>query len=110
MNIGPQQFGRPSMGAWVTCGVGSASQDLPGLVVLNSAGRLSGGAGNHGNAFLPSVFQSVIFRKSSDPALYLSNPAGLSASLQRSTLGAVKALNEERLTNVHGEVMENLLA
>jgi len=97
MNTGSQQFGRPSMGAWVTYGLGSVSQDLPGFVVLNSAGGLSGGAGNYGSGFLPSVFQGVLFRKGADPVLYLSNPAGMSASLQRRTLDAVKALNEERL-------------
>ena len=97
MNTGSQQFGRPSMGAWVTYGLGSVSQDLPGFVVLNSAGGLSGGAGNYGCGFLPTVFQGVPFRKGADPVLYLSNPAGMSPSLQRRTLDAVKALNEERL-------------
>ena len=97
MNTGSQQFGRPSMGAWVTYGLGSVSQDLPGFVVLNSAGGLSGGAGNYGSGFLPTVFQGVLFRKGADPVLYLSNPAGMSASLQRKTLDAVKELNEQRL-------------
>jgi len=97
MNTGSQQFGRPSLGAWVTYGLGSVSQDLPGFVVLNSAGGLSGGAGNYGSGFLPSVFQGVLFRKGADPVLYLSNPAGMSSSLQRKTLDAVKELNEERL-------------
>ena len=97
MNTGSQQFGRPSMGAWVTYGLGSVSQDLPGFVVLNSAGGLSGGAGNYGSGFLPTVFQGVLFRKGADPVLYLSNPAGMSPSLQRKTLDAVKELNEQRL-------------
>ena len=57
MNTGSQQFGRPSMGSWVTYGLGSESKDLPGFVVLNSAGGLSGGAGNYGSGFLPTVFQ-----------------------------------------------------
>ncbi|MBL9172329.1 MAG: DUF1501 domain-containing protein [Verrucomicrobiales bacterium] len=97
MNTGSQQFGRPSMGAWVTYGLGSVSQDLPGFVVLNSAGGLSGGAGNYGSGFLPTVFQGVLFRKGADPVLYLSNPTGMSSSLQRKTLDAVKELNEQRL-------------
>ncbi len=97
MNTGSQQFGRPSMGSWVTYGLGSESQDLPGFVVMNSAGGLSGGAGNYGCGFLPTVFQGVPFRKGADPILYLSNPAGLSSSLQRKTLDAVKELNEQRL-------------
>lgn len=97
MNTGSQQFGRPSMGSWVTYGLGSESQDLPGFVVLNSAGGLSGGAGNYGCGFLPTVFQGVPFRKGADPILYLGNPTGLSANLQRRTLEAVKELNERRL-------------
>jgi Protein of unknown function (DUF1501) len=97
MNTGSQQFGRPSMGAWVTYGLGSESRDLPGFVVMNSAGGLSGGAGNFGSGFLPSVYQGVPFRKGADPVLYLSNPAGLSSTLQRRTLDTVKELNERRL-------------
>jgi hypothetical protein len=97
MNTGSQQFGRPSMGAWVTYGLGSESQDLPGFVVLNSAGGLSGGAGNYGCGFLPTIYQGVLFRKGSEPILYLGNPTGLSPSLQRKTLDAVKELNEQRL-------------
>lgn len=97
MNTGSQQFGRPSMGSWVTYGLGSESRDLPGFVVMNSAGGLSGGAGNFGAGFLPSVYQGVPFRKGADPVLYLSNPAGLSQSLQRHTLDTVRELNERRL-------------
>jgi hypothetical protein len=97
MNTGSQQFGRPSMGAWATYGLGSESRDLPGFVVMSSAGGLSGGAGNFGSGFLPSVYQGVPFRKGADPVLYLSNPNGLSTSLQRRTLDTVKELNERRL-------------
>jgi hypothetical protein len=97
MNTGSQQFGRPSMGAWATYGLGSESRDLPGFVVMSSAGGLSGGAGNFGSGFLPSVYQGVPFRKGPDPVLYLSNPNGLSTSLQRRTLDTVKELNERRL-------------
>ncbi len=97
MNTGSQQFGRPSMGAWATYGLGSESQDLPGFVVLNSGGGLSGGSGNFGCGFLPTVFQGVPFRKAGDPVLFLSNPAGLSPRLQRQTLDTIKELNEHRL-------------
>ncbi|HTI71625.1 MAG TPA: DUF1501 domain-containing protein, partial [Candidatus Limnocylindria bacterium] len=97
MNTGSQQFGRPSMGSWVTYGLGSESQDLPGFVVMNSSGGLSGGAGNFGCGFLPSVYQGVPFRKGAEPVLYLANPAGISKSLQRKTLDTVKELNEHRL-------------
>ena len=97
MNTGSQQFGRPSLGAWATYGLGSESQDLPAFVVLNSAGGLSGGSGNFGSGFLPSVFQGVPFRKGADPVLYLGNPSGVSNSLQRKTLDAIKELNLQRL-------------
>ena len=100
MNTGSQQFGRPSMGAWVTYGLGSESQDLPAYVVLNSAGGLSGGSGNFGCGFLPTVFQGVPFRKGADPVLHLSNPAGVSDRVQRRTLDALKELNEHRLGQV----------
>jgi hypothetical protein len=85
------------MGAWVTYGLGSESQDMPGFVVLNSGGGLSGGSGNFGAGFLPSVYQGVPFRKGAEPILYLSNPPGMPASLQRKTLDTVKELNQHRL-------------
>src|SRR5213078_1040091 len=77
MQTGSSQFGRPCMGAWVLYGLGSASQDLPGFVVLNSAGGLSGGAALYGSGFLPTLYQGVPFRKSGDPVLFLSNPPGI---------------------------------
>jgi hypothetical protein len=98
MNTGAQQFGRPSMGAWVTYGLGSESRDLPGFVVFSSGKKgPSGGNSNWGSGFLPSVYQGVQFRGTGDPVLYLSNPPGVDAELQRDSLDAVKKLNEERL-------------
>src|SRR5213082_2433576 len=97
MQTGATQFGRPSMGSWVLYGLGSESQNLPGFVVLNSAGGLSGGAALYGGGFLPTVYQGVPFRKSGDPVLFLSNPAGVSNQMQRRTLDLVKDLNERHL-------------
>jgi uncharacterized protein (DUF1501 family) len=97
MNTGSTQFGRPSMGAWVTYGLGSESQDLPAFVVLSSAGGTSGGSGNWGCGFLPTVFQGVPFRRSGDPILFLSNPPGVTPQMQRKSLDALKKLNEHRL-------------
>jgi hypothetical protein len=97
MNTGSTQFGRPSMGAWVTYGLGSESQNLPGFVVLSSASGTSGGAGNWGAGFLPTVYQGVPFRRSGDPILYLANPAGITSKMQRRSLDALKELNQERL-------------
>ncbi len=76
MNCGSPFVGRPSMGAWVTYGLGSESQDLPGFVVLSSGGGTSAGSGNWTSGFLSSTFQGVPFRNVGDPVPYLSNPAG----------------------------------
>lgn len=98
---GFQQPGRPSMGSWVSYGLGSANRDLPGFVVLISQGsnlnqsqplfsRLWGAG------FLPSRYQGVKFRSSDDPVLYLSNPQGIDASTRRSMLDAVSEINRLR--------------
>ena len=97
MNTGASQFGRPSMGAWVTYGLGSESQNLPGFVVLSSAGGLSGGNSTFGCGFLPTVYQGVPFRREGDPILSLSNPAGITREMQRRSLDSLKRLNEHHL-------------
>lgn len=94
---GSMQFGRPSVGAWVTYGLGSESQDLPGFVVLASGRGTSGGVTNWTNGFLPSLYQGTVFRSSGDPILYLSNPGQLSRQTQRTTLDALKELNEQHM-------------
>ena len=96
MNCGTPLVGRPSMGAWVTYGLGSESQNLPGFVVLSSGRGTSGGSGNWSSGFLPSVHQGVTFRSAGDPVLYLSNPPGFSKEARRSTLDAIGDLNEQR--------------
>ena len=97
MQTGSTQFGRPCLGAWTLYGLGSEAQNLPGFVVLNSAGGLSGGAALYGSGFLPTIYQGVPFRKSGDPVLFLSNPAGISDQMQRRTLDLIKNLNEQHL-------------
>jgi hypothetical protein len=98
MNTGTMQFGRPSMGAWVTYGLGSESRDLPAFVVFSSGKKgPSGGCSCWGSGFLPTVYQGVEFRSSGDPVLYLSNPPGTDSALQRDSLDAVKRLNEMQL-------------
>ena len=97
MNTGSGQFGRPSMGAWVTYGIGSESRDLPGFVVLQSGPRgPRGGAVNWGSGFLPTSYQGVPLRGSGDPILDLSNPVGVSPARQRQTIDAVRDLNLKR--------------
>ncbi len=98
MNTGSPQFGRPSMGAWLTYGLGSESRELPGFVVFSSGIRgPSGGNSNWGSGFLPTVYQGVQFRGSGDPVLYLSNPAGVDAELQRDSLDSIRRLNQMHL-------------
>jgi len=97
MNTGSVQFGRPSLGAWVTYGLGSETKDLPAFVVLSSAGGTSGGAGNWGCGFLPTVYQGVTFRRTGDPILSLSNPRGVTREMQRRTLDSLKRINEHHL-------------
>ena len=98
MNTGSQQFGRPSIGAWTTYGLGSDARDLPGFVVLNSAKKgTSGGSSNWGCGFLPTVYQGVPFRSQGDPVLFLSNPPGIDAVSQRDSLDALARLNAMRL-------------
>jgi hypothetical protein len=101
MNTGTQQFGRPSMGAWLTYGLGSLSEDLPAFVVFSSGKKgPSGGNSCWGSGFLPTVYQGVQFRGSGDPVLYLSNPPGADAELQRDSLDSLRRLNELRLEAV----------
>lgn len=97
MQTGSTQFGRPCFGSWALYGLGSETRDLPGFVVMNSAGGLSGGAALYGSGFLPTVYQGVPFRKTGDPVLFLSNPAGVTDQMQRRTLDLVKELNETHL-------------
>jgi hypothetical protein len=91
MNTGSQIAGRPSMGAWVTYGLGSESADLPGFVVLTSLGR--GGqnqpiaARQWSSGFLPSKYQGVQLRSAGDAVLYLGNPAGVSRDRQGLDIG-----------------------
>ena len=98
MNTGSTQFGRPSMGAWVTYGIGSESTNLPGFVVLQSGPRgPRGGAVNWASGFLPSAYQGVPLRSTGDPIVDLRTPAGISDNAQRDTLDAVRELNLKRL-------------
>jgi hypothetical protein len=98
MNTGSQQFGRPSLGAWTLYGLGSESRDLPGFVVFSTGKKgPSGGNSNWGSGFLPTVYQGVQFRTGAEPVLYLSNPRGVDAQLQRDTIETLGALNQLRL-------------
>ncbi|MCA9132232.1 MAG: DUF1501 domain-containing protein [Planctomycetales bacterium] len=92
---GSPRTGRPSMGSWVTYGLGSENQDLPAFVVLISSGvQPNGGKGSFGSGFLPSVYQGVQCRSKGDPVLFASNPPGMDRQLRRQTLDALQRLNQ----------------
>ena len=98
INTGMQQFGRPSMGAWVTYGLGSQARDLPAFVVFSSGSKGPRcGDSCWGSGFLSTVYQGVQFRSSGDPVLYLSNPEGMDQELQRDSLDSIRRLNEIHL-------------
>jgi hypothetical protein len=94
VNTGSIRPGRPSIGSWLTYGIGSESKDLPGFVVLQSGPRgPRGGAQLWSSGFLPTAYQGVPFRSAGDPILNLSTPSGLSGQQQRQTLDLVQDLN-----------------
>jgi hypothetical protein len=98
MNTGSGLFGRPSMGAWVTYGLGSECDDLPGFVVLQSGPRgPRGGAVLWGSGVLPSTYQGVPLRNQGDPIVNLSTPKEISPAQQRQVVDAVRDLNMKRL-------------
>ncbi len=101
MNTGSPQFGRPSMGSWVTYGLGSESSDFPAFVVFNTGTNgTSGGSANWGAGFLPTVYQGVQFNNTGEPVLYLRNPQGVDEEVQRDSLAAIRDLDQERLDSV----------
>ena len=101
MNTGYNRFGRPSMGAWVTYGIGSESRDLPGFVVLQSGPRgPRGGSPNWGSGFLPTTFQGVPFRNQGQPILNLANPQGINQDRQQQFIEAVNDFNRIRLEEI----------
>jgi len=94
---GSPRSGRPSLGSWVTYGLGSENENLPGFVVLISSGvQPNGGNNSFGSGFLPSVYQGVQCRSQGDPVLYVSDPAGMNRDLRRLTLDAIAELNQKQ--------------
>ncbi len=92
---GSPRTGRPSMGSWVTYGLGSENENLPGFVVLISSGvQPNGGKNSFGSGFLPSIYQGVQCRSQGDPVLYASDPDGMDRDMRRLSLDALRDLNE----------------
>ncbi len=98
MNTGGPIFGRPSMGSWVSYGIGSESKDLPGFVVLQSGPRgPRGGAMNWASGFLPTAHQGIPFQSGGAPILNMTSPPGFSSGRQRATIDAILDLNRMNL-------------
>jgi hypothetical protein len=96
MNCGFALPGRPSMGSWLTYGLGSVSENLPAYVVLTTGRGTSAGAQNWTSGFLPSSYAGVLFRSQGDPILDLSNPPGFTREMQHLGLNTLRDLNQLR--------------
>ncbi|MEM8911069.1 MAG: DUF1501 domain-containing protein [Planctomycetota bacterium] len=109
---GSQIAGRPSLGAWLSYGLGSENQDLPAFIVLVSSGQ--GGqplyARLWGNGFLDSKYQGVPFRSGDDPVLYLSNPSGIPNHRRRAQLDVMQSLNRHQFANELDPEIESRIA
>ena len=101
LNTGHQIPGRPSIGSWLSYGIGSENKDLPGFVVLLSGENApDGGKSCWGSGFLPSTYQGVEFRRAGDPVLFLSNPEGVTRETRRRSLDLLKDLNSTEMATV----------
>lgn len=100
MQTGFGQFGRPSLGAWMSYGLGSENEDLPAFVVLVTGATAGAGNSLWGSGFLPTSHQGIQFRTSGDPVLFLSNPPGVQQSDRRRMLDEVQAFNRAQLADV----------
>jgi len=96
VHTGSARLGRPSMGSWITYGLGSENQNLPGFVVLTSGGSFpDAGKPVWGSGFLPSVYQGVQCRTEGDPVLFINNPAGLNHDLRKASIEAINEANRQ---------------
>jgi Protein of unknown function (DUF1501) len=110
-NTGSPRFGRPSMGSWVTYGIGSEVDSLPGFVVLLSGPRgPRGGTALWSSGFLPTTYQGVAFLNGNDPILNLSNPTGIDRRRQSEFVSAVRDLNSLRLEQVRDPEISTRIA
>jgi Protein of unknown function (DUF1501) len=95
MNTGHQVVGRPSMGSWLSYGLGSENRDLPGFVVLISGqNNPDGGKSCWGSGFLPTVYQGVELRNAGDPVLFLTDAPGVTRDSRRDVLDVLRGLNQ----------------
>ena len=111
MNTGFQIPGRPSLGSWLTYGLGTENSDLPGFVVLLSGiSNPDGGKSCYGSGFLPSVYQGVEFRSQGEPVLFVDNPDGVPTDVRRDSIDAIRDLNTMRSKEVLDPEIETRIA
>src|SRR5262245_47060978 len=109
-NAGFGQPGRPSVGSWVTYGLGCETKDLPAFVVMSTGAGISGGSANWSSGFLPSVYAGVRFRNQGDPILNVSTPKGVDEKLQRDSIDLIDELNRAHLGIVGDPEIETRIA
>ena len=107
---GQPKFGLPSVGSWLTYGLGSASENLPGYVVLTAGEAARGGATLYQSGFLPSTYAGVLLRGQGEPVLNLASPPGVTDQVQRATLDALSDLNGHRHALLGDEEIESRIA
>jgi Protein of unknown function (DUF1501) len=96
MQTGSARLGRPSMGSWVTYGLGTENKELPAFIVLTSGGNNpDAGKSIWGSGFLPSVYQGVQCRSEGDPVLFLNDPEGYNRDLRKASIDAINEVNQE---------------
>jgi hypothetical protein len=101
LQCGQAQFGLPTIGSWISYGLGTENQDLPSYVVLTNGRPSAGGPTLWQSGFLSSVHEGVPLRNEGPPILNLTNPPGLTSSLQRKSLDALRELNQQRFHRIH---------
>lgn len=99
-NSGFSQPGRPSLGSWVTYGLGAETENLPAFIAMSTGGGVSGGSALWSSGFLPTHYTGVQFRSSGPPILNIENPAGISEQMQADTFELINTLNQKRLEAV----------
>jgi hypothetical protein len=110
MNSGFFRMGRPTIGSWLTYGLGTECADLPGYVVLEPGPGIRGGATNWSCGFMPSTYSGVLFNNKGEPVKNLSNPEGMTPEVQRLTLDTIARLNERRFRHLKDREIESRVA
>lgn len=110
MLTGSPLRGWPTLGSWLNYGLGSASRDLPGYVVMTTLGRgLPGGAASWSSGFLPSSYSGSLFRSGASPVLNLDNPPGITREIQQRSLEAINEINRQRASiEFHPEITSRI--